>query len=319
LVIDQEFDGPLFKRLSHNDSGAAPGNQAGFLIPKRFRDFFPALPDPTDEEPAPHCALDAILILDEGAPLLVTTSWQYQSWKNTRPPESRITGKLEPIRKPSREGDLLLIERGVTDSLQYRLTVLRQGTPLYNSVNARTGGKRSGYLEGARILVDDTAVAEAANEIEAQSLAPFEPFEDDAPLQTQVKRVARARAFRNRVVAAYGARCAICGGGVRLPGGVSEIEAAHVIPRAQKGSDDVRNGVALCRTHHWAFDRQLIGLGADGRFRLGPGVDAVPENASLLACAGAPLAAPIDLRDAVHAIAIEWAAAQFDEYWQDHS
>lgn len=138
-MIDQEFEGPLFKRLSHNDSGAAAGNQAGFLIPKRFRYFFPPLPDPTDAEPAPHRPVDAILILDGDAPVSVTTSWQYQSWKNTRKPESRLTGQLDAIRKPSAEGDLLLIERGLIDPLQYRLTVLRKGTSLFAEADTLTG------------------------------------------------------------------------------------------------------------------------------------------------------------------------------------
>lgn len=70
-MIDQEFEGPLFKRLSHNDSGAAKSNVAGFVIPKLFRYFFPPLPDPTDAEPAPHRPLKAILILDDSLPVSV--------------------------------------------------------------------------------------------------------------------------------------------------------------------------------------------------------------------------------------------------------
>ena len=32
------------------------------------------------------------------------------------------------------------------------------------------------------------------------------------------------------------------------------MEAAHIYPKSEGGADDVRNGVALCRLHHWAFD-----------------------------------------------------------------
>lgn len=314
-VIDQEFEGPLFKRLSHNDSGAAAGNQAGFLVPKRFRYFFPPLPDPTDAEPAPHRPLDAILILDNNAPVSVTTSWQYQSWKNTRKPESRLTGQLEAIRKPSAEGDLLLIERGLIDPLQYRLTVLRKGTPLFAAADPLTGGKSAGFLPGAGPQVSDGDVMEAEAEIAAATAAPFEPFENDAPMQTQVKRIARARAFRDRVIAAYDGRCAVCGGGIRLPGGASELEAAHVIPRAQKGADDVRNGLALCRAHHWAFDHQLIGITVGGTIKLAPGVSTLPENAGLAGFDGKPFATPANVTDALHDLAVKWSVEQFILRW----
>ncbi len=315
-MIDQEFDGPLFKRLSHNDSGAAKGKQAGFVIPKPFRYFFPPLPDPTDAEPAPHRPLDAILILDDGLPSNVTTSWQYQSWQNTRKPESRLTSRLDAIRKDTTKGDLLLIERGVLDTLQYRLTVLRKGTPLFTAVNLLTKGMDVGFLPGAAPYVSDRDVAEAADEINAASALAFEPFENDAPMQTQAKRIARARAFRRRVIAAYGDRCAICAGGIRLPGGASELEAAHVIPRAQKGADDVRNGLALCRAHHWAFDQQLIGIAANNTIRLAPGVLAVAENADLATLDGAPLTSPQNAADALHKIAIDWSISQFDVRWK---
>jgi len=32
------------------------------------------------------------------------------------------------------------------------------------------------------------------------------------------------------------------------------VDAAHIYPKAEGGRDDVRNGVALCKLHHWAFD-----------------------------------------------------------------
>ena len=113
-MIDQEFEGPLFKVLSKNDSGAGVGHQAGFVIPKELRYFFPALPMPTAANPAPNVSLRAILVLDDGAPVLVETGYQFQSWGGTRQ-ETRITGNLNAVRAPSTGGDILLIERGRTD------------------------------------------------------------------------------------------------------------------------------------------------------------------------------------------------------------
>src|SRR3546814_19525124 len=75
---DGEFEGPLFKRLSRNDSGLGKGHQAGFVIPVELRLFFPELPAPTDAQPAPSVPLRAILQFDDGAPQSANTSWQYQ-------------------------------------------------------------------------------------------------------------------------------------------------------------------------------------------------------------------------------------------------
>jgi len=33
-----------------------------------------------------------------------------------------------------------------------------------------------------------------------------------------------------------------------------EVEAAHIVPHSSNGKDDILNGLALCRLHHWAFD-----------------------------------------------------------------
>ena len=314
-MIDQEFEGPLFKILSRNDSGESKGHQAGVVIPIPLRRYFPDLPAATAAEPAPHVPIRAVLVLDDGEPITATPSYQLQTWNLTRKGETRITGELQTIRKPSRPGDIILIERGRSDPSQYRLTILRQGTALYNAALVRTGGRKWGALTGAMPAVSKAEVDAAALEIDANTAGPFKPFEDDAQLQTVSKRIARSRAFRRLVIAAYGDRCAMCGGGAKSPSGVSEIEAAHVIPRALKGSDDIRNGIALCRLHHWAFDRQLIGLTPLGQLRVMPAVAALPENAAIAVLDGAPLLAPVDPAQHVHADAVAWSMAAFEKFW----
>jgi putative restriction endonuclease len=42
--------------------------------------------------------------------------------------------------------------------------------------------------------------------------------------------------------------------------GESVTEAAHIIPFSRSHNDDVRNGISLCKLHHWAFDSGLISL-----------------------------------------------------------
>lgn len=65
--------------------------------------------------------------------------------------------------------------------------------------------------------------------------------------------------FRERVVRAYQHHCAVC----RLKRD-ELLEAAHIVPDANSlGAPVVPTGVALCRLHHAAFDRYLIGIRPD--------------------------------------------------------
>lgn len=75
----------------------------------------------------------------------------------------------------------------------------------------------------------------------------------------------RDAAFRYRVVEqTYAGRCALTG--LRLTNGFgrAEVDAAHIRPVAAGGPDSVRNGIALTKSVHWAFDRGLLSIGDDG-------------------------------------------------------
>jgi putative restriction endonuclease len=62
--------------------------------------------------------------------------------------------------------------------------------------------------------------------------------------------------FRKRVLTAYTFRCAVCGIQLKL------VEAAHIIPvYHENGTDETRNGLALCALHHKAYDQGLIIVG----------------------------------------------------------
>lgn len=65
----------------------------------------------------------------------------------------------------------------------------------------------------------------------------------------------RDPAFRERVLAAYEYRCAVCGFNVRIGHVVIALEAAHIMWHQAKGPDVHENGLALCSLHHKLFDR----------------------------------------------------------------
>lgn len=67
----------------------------------------------------------------------------------------------------------------------------------------------------------------------------------------------REQAFRRVVLRAYDYRCAACGLRVVLDDLVL-VDAAHLVPWNVSRDDDPRNGIALCKNHHWAMDRFLI-------------------------------------------------------------
>ena len=66
------------------------------------------------------------------------------------------------------------------------------------------------------------------------------------------------KSFRERVLKAYQEHCAICKLKHR-----SLLDAAHIIPDTEGGSPEVRNGLALCKIHHAAYDHNIIGINAD--------------------------------------------------------
>lgn len=74
----------------------------------------------------------------------------------------------------------------------------------------------------------------------------------------QTLRAYRDAKFRPEVLRAYKFRCAVCQYALNL------VDAAHIIPvRCPGSTDDVSNGLALCRLHHAAYDNALLGVRSD--------------------------------------------------------
>ncbi|MBU5615411.1 HNH endonuclease [Geomonas azotofigens] len=71
---------------------------------------------------------------------------------------------------------------------------------------------------------------------------------------------ARAQAFRRMVIKAYDHRCALCGVRIITPEQHTAVDAAHIVPWSKTQNDDIRNGMALCKLCHWAFDEGMMGV-----------------------------------------------------------
>lgn len=48
-----------------------------------------------------------------------------------------------------------------------------------------------------------------------------------------------------------------------MPDALVDLLDAHIRPKRDQGSDDPRNGLVLCATHHRAFDAGLFGIKPD--------------------------------------------------------
>jgi len=97
-------------------------------------------------------------------------------------------------------------------------------------------------------------------ESDLRSLLDSEPQLTSEEEFTEQRRRVRDQAFARLVKAAYNNRCAICGTYRETPAGTPEVEAAHIYPRSEQGADDPRNGLALCKLHHWAFDSGWLSI-----------------------------------------------------------
>jgi len=83
----------------------------------------------------------------------------------------------------------------------------------------------------------------------------------------------RNPAFRRLVISAYDETCAVCGIRLLTSSGITVLDAAHILPFNKFRNDDVRNGLSLCKLHHWLFDRGLISLDNDYRILVSDDVE----------------------------------------------
>jgi len=91
---------------------------------------------------------------------------------------------------------------------------------------------------------------------EVQKNAFSEPIESDftEDRREQITRLVRSSSFRDLVLFFYESKCAITESAISYSY-LCNLEAAHIIPREHKGQNSVKNGLALSRDFHWAFDK----------------------------------------------------------------
>lgn len=117
------------------------------------------------------------------------------------------------------------------------------------------------------VIADDQRAAKFTIAVdEALRFLPVTPL--SAVERRFAERITRQRlhqaTFRGMVIRAYAVHCAVC----HLKHG-ELLDAAHITPDShESGLAMVTNGLSLCKIHHTAYDRNLMGIDAGYRVQI---------------------------------------------------
>lgn len=153
--------------------------------------------------------------------------------------------------------------------------------------------------------LDTEDVLEAA--LRLQSLEAWSPFVQEERAIYHVSRLKRDAAFRQVVLENYDHTCAVTGQKFVYEHRVFEADAAHIIAKGKLGSDDPRNGIALSKSVHWAFDQGVFTISDQFEVLIHPKAQqAVSQNFPLLDSHGRKIVLPSDTAYHPHSDALEW-------------
>jgi len=156
----------------------------------------------------------------------------------------------------------------------------------------------SAVIEDEKQRYEVVLYAELANE--------FRPFVQEDRVAYLASMPKRDEAFREVLLTEYDYACAICNMKFVVDN-LHEAQAAHIVPKNQNGTDDPRNGLTLCRAHHWAFDTGLFTLTSDYTITVSPLVQrAESRKFEMLSLDGQRIQLPRRDVIAPHRTAIEW-------------
>lgn len=128
--------------------------------------------------------------------------------------------------------------------------IIRQ-TLIYVYLLDFKGGIEDLIAEGKQITEYEQALI---SEVEH----PFSPQKPTAPIPEESP--IRSAGFRQAIMGLYNYTCAVCRLRIVTMDGESATDAAHIIPFRISKNDDVRNGISLCKLHHWSFDKGLLSV-----------------------------------------------------------
>jgi hypothetical protein len=157
-------------------------------------------------------------------------------------------------------------------------------------------------VQGAKFLI---LFGEHKPEYQAPSSeqTPFALTGGPTPKKIMAKARPGQQRFRFQVLGKYGCKCAVCT--ITHP---TLMKAAHICGKAHHGSDDWRNGLPLCSTHHDAFDTHLFTIHPETL-----AIETMPNVSSASIGITSKILAPIHRQP--HPEALSWRFAQTNKLW----
>jgi hypothetical protein len=161
------------------------------------------------------------------------------------------------------------------------------------------------------ILEDVTSIIEDEEEryqiqLYARLTNEFKPFVKEESAKYLVTTSKREASFRKVLMREYDYTCAVCSLKFKFEN-LFEAQAVHIVPKKENGTDDPRNGIAMCRTHHWAFDNGVFSLTDSGRIILSDKIhQAEKNNFPLSEMENQPIIVPKNELIRPHAEALSW-------------
>ena len=110
------------------------------------------------------------------------------------------------------------------------------------------------FIKDLDLPLEDELVETA---LRLEALETWRPFLDEDRVLYKVSAQRRDDAFRDVVLENYDKTCAVTGQKFVYSSTV-EADAAHIIAKGKRGTDDPRNGLALSKSIHWAFDQGIF-------------------------------------------------------------
>lgn len=169
--------------------------------------------------------------------------WHLRRWRAATPPTS--------VRQLQDVGAYAVLD----DDLFYFLRI-----PEYREIIRQTLIDR--YFPELRQDIEYLMIEQEAKEYSEQLIQDTQhPFSIHRDVESiQVETPIRSAGFRRAIMQVYAYTCAVCELNIRALSGESVTDAAHIIPFSVSYNDDIRNGMSLCKSHHWAFDTGLISV-----------------------------------------------------------
>ena len=191
--------------------------------------------------------------------------WHLRRWRSGTPPTS--------VRQLQNVGAYAVLD----DALFYFLCI-----PECREIIRQTLIDR--YFPDLREEIEYLTIEQEAEEYSEHLIQDTQqPFSMHRDVESiQVETPIRSAGFRRAIMQVYAYTCAVCELNIRASSGESVTDAAHIIPFSVSYNDDIRNGISLCKSHHWAFDAGLISVNDAYKVIVSPSMTEQGPIASML-------------------------------------